>query len=487
MAKKQLTIEEKLQAALVPVEEQPYKVPENWCWVRLDKLYQVNPKNEDVDEDTRAAFIPMANIDGGLTSNFTYEIQSWKQAKKGHTQMADGDVAFAKISPCFENRKSMIVEGLENGIGGGTTELIILRQPNVNKEYTFWLVSTEEFISKGCTTYSGTVGQQRISMDFVKNYPVPLAPLNEQSRIVARIESLFAKLDEAKEKIQEVLDGADLRRAAILHQAFTGKLTTIKNADDVDGIFPSIRQWGKDLSNKDRKILIEEQDKSEKIHFQDGREWIKCTIGAIGRVSNGSTPSRKCPNYWDGNIFWVSSGEVSNNVITNTKERITQEGYENSSVKLLPVGTVLIAMIGEGKTRGQSAILDIEATTNQNIAAVIINHGKVLPKFLWFWFQFNYTKNREKGAGSGPQALNCQRVRELEFVCPSVREQKEIVRLLDNLLSREQSTVTACEEALTTIDILKKSILARAFRGELGTNDPSEAGAQELLQEILAS
>ena len=119
---------------------------------------------------------------------------------------------------------------------------------------------------------------------------------------------------------------------------------------------------------------------AEKIHFQDGREWIKCTIGAIGRVSNGSTPSRKCPNYWDGNIFWVSSGEVSNNVITNTKERITQEGYENSSVKLLPVGTVLIAMIGEGKTRGQSAILDIEATTNQNIAAVIINHGKVLPK-----------------------------------------------------------------------------------------------------------
>ena len=125
----------------------------------------------------------------------------------------------------FENRKSMILQDLPNRIGGGTTELIILRQPLIENHYTYWFIGTESFIQGGCQTYSGTVGQQRISMDYVREYPVPLPPLSEQRRIVDRIESLFAKLDESKEKTQAVIDGYEERKAAILHRAFTGELT----------------------------------------------------------------------------------------------------------------------------------------------------------------------------------------------------------------------------------------------------------------------
>lgn len=223
-AEKALTPEEKLAQALVPVEEQPYPVPGNWCWCKLAELYQVNPKNVASD-DIDAAFIPMEKIASGMVSDFSFDVQPWKTAKKGHTQFADGDVAFAKISPCFENRKSMILRDLPNGIGGGTTELIILRQPYVLPQYTFWLVSDENFIQGGKRTYSGTVGQQRISMDYVKNYPVPLPPIPEQQRIVDCIESLFAKLDETKEKAQVVVDSFETRKSAILHKAFTGELT----------------------------------------------------------------------------------------------------------------------------------------------------------------------------------------------------------------------------------------------------------------------
>ena len=453
MAKKQLTIEEKLQAALVPAEEQPYKVPENWCWVRLDKVYQVNPKNEDVDEDTRAAFIPMANIDGGLTSNFTYEIQSWKQAKKGHTQMADGDVAFAKISPCFENRKSMIVEGLENGIGGGTTELIILRQPNVNKEYTFWLVSTEEFISKGCTTYSGTVGQQRISMDFVKNYPVPLAPLNEQSRIVARIESLFAKLDEAKAKIQEVLDGADLRRAAILHQAFTGKLT---------------EKWRKENS-------VDDESWKEKL-FAD---FCETQYGYTESATNDPIGPKflRITDIQDNQVEW--------NKVPYCK--ITNDDFEKYR---LSYGDIVVARTGA--TTGKSFL--IEDVTDAVFASYLIGikikeKSKVMPHFVYKFMQssFYWQQITDFKIGIAQPGVNAKKIKALRIKIPQIEEQQEIVRLLDNLLSCEQSIVTACEEALTTIDNLKKSILARAFRGELGTNDPTESSAKELLQEILAS
>ena len=451
MAKKQLTIEEKLQAALVPVEEQPYKVPENWCWVRLDKLYQVNPKNEDVDEDTRAAFIPMANIDGGLTSNFTYEIQSWKQAKKGHTQMADGDVAFAKISPCFENRKSMIVEGLENGIGGGTTELIILRQPNVNKEYTFWLVSTEEFISKGCTTYSGTVGQQRISMDFVKNYPVPLAPLNEQSRIVARIESLFAKLDEAKEKIQEVLDGADLRRAAILHQAFTGKLT---------------EKWRREKGVSDDS-------------------WDEKIFNDVLDVRDGTHDS---PVYYDEGFPLITSKNLKNGqIIDDNVKYISRADYEKINERSkVDIGDVLFAMIG---TIGNPVVVEEEPKFAIKNVALFKSIGNVNPYYVRYYLESKWVidKMEREAKGSTQKFVSLKYLRNFPIRVPVEDEQKEIVRLLDNLLSREQATVNACEKALNTIDTLKKSILARAFRGELGTNDPSEADAQELLQEILAS
>ena len=177
--KKELTAEERLAAALVPEAEQPYKVPGNWCWVRLGSLYHVNPKN-DAPDDIEAAFVPMEKVSAGMSQTFEYLVQPWGKAKKGHTQFADADVAFAKISPCFENRKSMIVNGLPNGIGGGTTELVILRQPAVNQHFTFWLVSTEDFIQGGSQTYSGTVGQQRISMDYVRNYPVPL-PLSQSN------------------------------------------------------------------------------------------------------------------------------------------------------------------------------------------------------------------------------------------------------------------------------------------------------------------
>lgn len=237
---KELTIEEKLTAALVPEDEQPYPVPENWCWVKLKYLYTINPKNI-ANDDIEAAFVPMEKISAGTNGAFQFDIQPWGKAKKGHTQFADGDVAFAKISPCFENGKSMLVQGLPNGIGGGTTELIVLRQPSVNQKFTYWLITTDDFVQGGSRTYSGTVGQQRISMDYVKEYPIPLPPLPEQQRIVTLIENLFADLDAAKEKLESITGVAklnettgliDTMKKSILARAFRGELGTNNPADE---------------------------------------------------------------------------------------------------------------------------------------------------------------------------------------------------------------------------------------------------------------
>ncbi|MCI6316528.1 MAG: restriction endonuclease subunit S [Spirochaetia bacterium] len=328
-------------------------------------------------------------------------------------------------------------------------------------KYLFYKMQTIQFDS---------ANHKRYWISEYSKIKLDLPTLAEQKRIVNRIETMFAKLDEAKEKAQNVVDSFETRKAAILHKAFTGELTANwrkENEVEKNEELESIHSFVQSLPKKDITNIVEFQKQASDYILSDGTLWKKCFIGAIGIVTNGSTPSRKEPAFWNGDIPWVSSGEVSNNIIEATNECITEEGYNNSSVKKLPIGTVLIAMIGEGKTRGQTSVLNIEATTNQNIAAIVINHGHVEPKFLWYWLQKEYKNNRTAGNGSGPQALNCQRVRELPFILPTLTEQQEIVRILDSILEKESRAKEAAQTVLEQIALLKKSILARAFRGEL--------------------
>ena len=141
-------------------------------------------------------------------------------------------------------------------------------------------------------------------------------------------------------------------------------------------------------------------------------------------------------------------------------------------------------MIGEGKTRGQAAILDVESTCNQNVAAIVINHGYVLSEYLYSWFLMQYERNRTLGSGSGPQALNCQRVREIDFMLPPFDEQKEIVRQVDKLFALADKVEEHYQKARARVDALAQSILAKAFRGELVPQDPDDEPVEKLLQRI---
>ena len=445
-----LTIEERLQQALVPAEEQPYEVPENWVWVRLGSLYEVNPKNK-ADDELDAAFIPMEKISAGMLSEYSYETQEWCKAKKGHTQFADGDVAFAKISPCFENRKSMMLNNLPNSIGGGTTELIILRNASIDQKYTFWTVSDERFIRGGVQTYSGTVGQQRINMDYVRSYPIPLPPISEQQRIVERIEELFAKLDEAKERLQEVADSFAVRKAAILHKAFTGELT---------------KQWRRENGVSDEsweesnfgKFTVSQYGYTEKAHWEKvGPKFLRITDIQDNKVNWEEVPW--CP--------------------------IDEAGMKQYAVQ---IGDIMIARTGA--TTGKSYLIcdDVEA-----VFASFLIRLKVVDKNLDYNYLYGYMQSEDYwrqitdfSSGIAQPGVNANKLKQIKFKCPSLPEQHEIVRLIDDLLARERAAQQAAEQALASIDLMKKSILARAFRGELGTNKASEASALELLRQVLA-
>ena len=196
---------------------------DSWEEKTIGELYTINPKIK-ADDDIAASFIPMEKIEANAVNRFSFEVKKWGSIKKNHTQFKDGDVCFAKISPCFENGKAFIADGLKNGIGAGTTELIILRNADIDTHFTFYLVTDLSFVRGGCATYSGTVGQQRINMDYVRNYKVSLPTLPEQQEIVRILDTVLEKESRAKEAAGAVLYQIALLKKSILARAFRGKL-----------------------------------------------------------------------------------------------------------------------------------------------------------------------------------------------------------------------------------------------------------------------
>ena len=170
------------------------KLPVGWCLTKVKDAFIINPKNKEND-DIEAGFVPMANISDGFSNHFSFETKKWETIKSGFTHFSDGDIAVAKISPCLENRKSMVLSNLPNGIGAGTTELHVFRPLCVTQLYGLYFFKSNYFINKCIGTFNGVVGQQRVGKNIVECIDFPLPPLAEQQRIVVKIEEIFQQLD----------------------------------------------------------------------------------------------------------------------------------------------------------------------------------------------------------------------------------------------------------------------------------------------------
>ncbi|WP_292518430.1 restriction endonuclease subunit S [Methanoculleus sp.] len=275
-----------------------------------------------------------------------------------------------------------------------------------------------------------------INKGHLESIELLLPPLAEQHRIVAAIEALFARLDAANARLERVPGILKQFRQAVLAAACDGRLT---------------EDW----------------------RAGSPQDWLECKVVDIAQVKVGGTPSRKKPQFWNGTIPWVSSGEVANNHIHSTREHITELGLENSNAKIYPKGTILIAMIGEGKTRGQSAYLEIEACTNQNVAGIVPDIQKITSDFLWYWSLSKYEDHRKAGRGGEQPALNKKIISEMQLSLPPLPEQNEIVRRVEALLALTDRIEAEVAAARAKTETMRQSILAQAFSGRLV---PTEAG-----------
>lgn len=428
-----LTIEERLQQALVPAEEQPYEVPENWVWVRLGAIAEIvtggTPSKKHPEYyGGNFPFYKPSDLDQG---RLTYDASEY---------LSEEGKNVSRIIP--KNSTAVCCIGSIGKCGylmceGTTNQQINSAIPKINSLCLYYYLCTENFVQDLLSMASATT-IAIVNKSKMESCAFPLPPLSEQQRIVERIEELLAKLDEAKERLQEVADSFAVRKAAILHNAFTGELT---------------KQWRRengvrDESWEEKKLseITENQD-SKRIPLsksqRDNMNRIYDYYGASGIID-------KVDDYiFEGKKLLI--GEDGANLVTRSKD---------------------IAFIADGKywVNNHAHILDVKDTVLLMYLCNYINNMDLIPYV----------------TGSAQPKLTQAKMNNIKIFLPTLPEQHEIVRLIDDLLARERAVQQAAEQALASIDLMKKSILARAFRGELGTNKASEASALELLRQVLS-
>lgn len=446
-----LTIEERLQQALVPAEEQPYEVPENWVWTYWkncgDLIAGSGFKKEFQEKkNLPIPFYKVGSLKFADNLGFLYDDENTidepiRNVLKA-TLIKEHSIIFAKIGEAIRlNRRAVNTEKccIDNNLMAFTVNAMVLW-----RYAYFWTLGLDLY----SYTNSTTVPAIRKSDIELINFPLP--PLSEQQRIVERIEELFAKLDEAKERLQEVADSFVVRKAAILHKAFTGELT---------------EQWRRENGVSDES-------------------WEEKKLGEVGVLERGRSKHRpRNDERLFGGIYpFIQTGDIANADMFIEKHNQTLSDFGMQQSKLFAKNTICITIAAN---IGKVAILSYDSCFPDSVVGLKTDE-KTDFKYVYYYLSTQQKELESKAPATAQKNINLKVLNDLDVFIPSLSEQHEIVRLIDDLLARERAAQQAAEQALASIDLMKKSILARAFRGELGTNKASEASALELLRQVLA-
>ena len=423
-----LTPEEKLVQVLVPDWEWPYKVPENWCWTSFVSISQIRTGKKDANygsEDGEYPFFTCA-AEPIRCDGYSFDCNAILLA-------GNGDINnISRYEGKFEAyQRTYVVE---------------VKEP-INTDLLYYYFKYRWFDYNKDKMFGTAIPYIRLGN--LQTFPIPLPPLEEQQRIVDRIEYLFSKLDEAKEKAQSVLDSFETRKAAILHKAFTGKLTAKWRAAHGIGL-----------------------DK-----------WERLKLGEIGTLERGRSQHRprNDPQLFDGPYPFIQTGDIASANVYVTEHRQTLSEFGMAQSRMFPAGTLCITIAAN---IGDVAILSYDCCFPDSVVGFTPNQRSI-SKFIYYMMSILQKELEDNAPATAQKNINLKILNAVEISIPTVEEQTEIVRILDSLFAKEQQAKEAAEAVLDKIDLLKKSILARAYRGELGTNDPTEESALELLKRIL--
>ncbi|WML24128.1 restriction endonuclease subunit S [Neobacillus sp. OS1-33] len=313
-------------------------------------------------------------------------------------------------------------------------KILVRTSKLVNIKYVFYYMQTIRY---------NTDTHKRYWISIFSKLPIKIAPLPEQRAIVAKIEQLFSGLDNGITNLIKAKEKLEIYRQAVLKKAFEGELT---------------KEWRE-----------KQNDVSSDISYVYLRE--------LADVATGATPKKSNSSYWnEGDIAWVTSGALNNTFVKEASDFITEKALKETNCKVFPKGTLLIAMYGEGKTRGKCSELAIDAATNQAIAAVLIkNEYQKSKKYLKWFFIKNYNDIRMLSSGGVQPNLNLTKVKETRIPFPTNQEQEQIVKEIETRLSICDHISANIDAGLEKVEALRQSILKKAFEGTLLSEDVLEA------------
>jgi len=444
-AKKQtLTPEERLEQALVPEDEQPYAVPGNWTVSYFTSLIDVQggtqpPKSTFVDTP-KDGYVRLVQIRDFASDRYAVFIPESTKLR----YFSDDDILIARYGASL----GRICTGMSGAYNVALAKAIF-SDDVFDKRFVFWMLQSECF--QAPLMQLSRTAQVGFNKEDLSSFPIVLPPLPEQHRIVVRIESLFDKLDRTKALVQSALDSFETRRAAILHKAFTGELTAKWREEN-----------GVGLDSWESKRLCEVC-----VSIYDGDHMPP-------------------PKSETGLPFLVISNINNGYISLDTTRFVPETYYENLSPHRTPQsGDVLYSVTG---SFGIPALVenDDKFCFQRHIALLRPDPVTLDSRCMWYVLQTYeiYNQADSIATGTAQKTVPIKGLREIFFKFPTLLEQQEIVRILDDLLEKER-TAQELASTIEKIDQMKKAILARAFRGELGTNDPSEESAIELLKESL--
>nr|WP_272930775.1 restriction endonuclease subunit S [Bacillus velezensis] len=443
-----------LEEAVVPDEEQPYEVPENWVWTKLECVFEQVKEQIQPTGNEKYIGLEHMNKGGGIL-----EVGNTEGVKSKKVVFKKNDVLYGKLRPYLNKHAHVEFDGV------ASTDILVYRNKNIstNKLLNMYLGLPQ--VLQYANENSNGINLPRVSPKAMDNMHFPLPPLSEQKRIAEKVERLLSKIEEAKQLIEEAKETFELRRAAILDKAFHGELT---------------RKW-REENQCDKLEPIEQSGNLGPFKLPHGWEWKK--LGEIGELQRGKSKHRprNDPKLFGGEYPFIQTGDVarSSDYVEDFSQTLSEFGYNQS--KLFPIGTVCITIAAN---IADTAILKFPCCFPDSVVGFVPFEEIVSSEFVHYYISTIKNDLEHYAPATAQKNINLKILNEVLVPVPSLREHEVIMDKIKNLLDKEYeaSQYLFLENS---IKLLKQSILSKAFRGELGTNDPSEENAIELLKEVL--
>ena len=438
-------------------------IPDTWAQACIDKIFEINPRN-NLDDSLEVSFVPMGTVNQYTAKIESEESRPWAKAKKGYTHFKDGDIIFAKITPCMENKKSSLCEGLRNGHGVGSTEFHVLRPPDgVHGKFVLNFVRADFFIKEAANNMKGSAGQKRVPKNWIAGQVFPIPPFKEQVRIVQKIDSCFEKINETEQNLTQVETLLSKYRESLLTKAFRGELVEQVDIDEPASALLDKIRVERESNQKDKKKKQEFapiSDEEKPFDIPESWEWVR--LGELLTVSSGKMLSAK--NQKGGEVPVYGGNGIT--------------GYHD--VSNLEDSVIIIGRVGA--KCGVVHITEKKSWVTDN--ALIVSFNKKIFDMNFLAELLSFLNLNQLSNSSAQPVISGEKIYRALVALPPIREQSRIIGAIRDQLDVCNQVQKDIGEKFNLCSSLKESVLSKAFQGEFVEQIPSEGTGQQLLDKI---